>query len=148
MLIARIALSLILVCLAGAAAAGPLEAAMANAHMKAVAGGDIDGVLSHYAEDATLYWIGGPLDGVYKGTAQIREVWTKFAKANDGEPRSATFGKLEQNANPNGATLMVSAEYGGKIPVKTRHVQVYRDGKLVNEIWQIDPRLQVTGNLD
>jgi ketosteroid isomerase-like protein len=144
----RIGVSVLLAVLAGTAAAGPLEEAMASAHMKAVAGSDVDGVVSQYADDATLYWIGGPLDGIYKGPAQIREVWTKFVKANDNQPRSATFGKLEQSANANGATLIATAEYGGKIPVKTRHVQVYRDGKLVNEIWQIDPRLQISGNID
>ncbi len=35
-------------------------------------------VMDQYASNATLYWIGGPLNGTYSGTAQINSTWNKF----------------------------------------------------------------------
>jgi len=127
----------------GAANAGPLDRAKANAYLKAVAAGDVDALMQMYSQDAHMQWVGGQLDGVYRGADQIREVWMKFVKSNDGMPRESTVGTMEESANPRGATILVNADYRGKNYVKVRHVLVYRDGMLVNEIWQIDPGLQV-----
>ena len=35
----------------------------------------------------------------------------------------------------------ISAGADGKIQVRVRYVLTYRDGKLINETWQIDPKL-------
>lgn len=35
-------------------------------------------VMQQYESNATLHWIGGPLNGVYSGLAQINETWNKF----------------------------------------------------------------------
>jgi hypothetical protein len=47
---------------------------------------------------------------------------------------------ITQNANPKGVTLSATAEYVGKtMTVRVHHVLVYRDARLVSEVWQIDP---------
>lgn len=126
-----------------AAIAGPLEEKKAEAHLKAVAAGDIEAVMRDYAEDAYMDWVGGPLDGRYRGKAAIRDVWKKWAALNEGKPRQARFGSLSQYANPKGVAIEASAEYSGKISVKVWHVFVYREGELATELWQITPTLKV-----
>ena len=124
--------------------AGPLDEAKAKAHLNAVAAGDLDALMKDYADDATLDWVGGALDGRYQGKAAIAAVWQKFIAANAGKPRPAKFGKPEAYANPKGATVEAKAEYGGTTPVKVWHALTFRDGSLSTEIWQIAPALQVS----
>lgn len=126
-----------------AAVAGPLEEKKAEAHLQAVAAGDVDALMRDYAEDIYMDWVGGPLDGRYRGKSAIREVWQKFVTLNDGQPRLARFGKIVQQANPKGATLQAAAEYSGKTTIKVQHVLVYREGELTTEIWQISPTLKL-----
>lgn len=125
------------------ALAGPLEERKAAAHLDAVAAGAVEVLMSDYADDATFDWVGGPLDGRYRGKEQIRELWRKFIAANDGNPRPAIFGKARAYANPKGVSIGTEAEYGGKSPVKVWHVLVYHDGALITELWQIDPTIKV-----
>lgn len=125
------------------ALAGPLDEAKAQAHLNAIAAGNLDALMADYAEDVYMDWVGGPLDGRYRGKAAIREVWQKFIAINDGKPRPAKFSKLESYANPKGISLEARAEYGGAKPMKVWHLLVYRDGSLDTEIWQIAPALQV-----
>lgn len=138
-------LVLLMGCLIAAsfAAAGPLDEKKAAAHLQAVAAGDVAALMRDYAEDAWLDWVGGPLDGRYRGREAIRAVWQRFAAQNDGAPRPARFGAFEQFAHPQGVTLAASAEYGGKTTIRVRHVLVFRDGELATEIWQIAPALKV-----
>jgi ketosteroid isomerase-like protein len=123
--------------------AGALDEAKAQAHLNAVSAGDLEGLMRDYEEDAYMDWIGGPLDGRYRGKAAIKEVWQKFIAANNASPRPAKFSKLEAHANPKGATVHASAEYGGTAPVKVWHALTYRDGTLTTEIWQIAPSIQL-----
>lgn len=123
--------------------AGPLDVAKAQAHLDAVAAGNLEALMADYPEDAYMDWVGGPLDGRYRGKAAIREVWQKFIALNEGKPRPAKFSKLTTHANPKGVSVEAGAEYGGIKPVKAWHVLVYRDGSLDTEIWQIAPALQV-----
>jgi len=95
------------------------------------------------ADDAYLEWVGGPLDGRYRGKAEIRAVWQKFIAANAGKPRPANFGKLTAFANARGASVQQRADYGGAVPVKVWHALTYRDGGLTTEVWQIAPTLQL-----
>lgn len=138
-------LILLLGCLIAAsfAAAGPLDEKKAAAHLRAAAAGDVEALMRDYAEDAWLDWVGGPLDGRYRGRTAIRAVWDRFAAQNDGQARPVRFGAFEQFAHPQGVTLAASAEYGGKTTIRVRHVLVYRDGVLATEIWQIAPALKV-----
>lgn len=126
---------------APAAVVAPTAAApareVAARRAQAIAGNDVTGAMADYAPDAVLHWVGGPLDGTYAGTERIESVWTRFAAAQ-GPMRldtvAATF-----SANPRGATLAADATFTGAAAVKVRHVQTIRDGRVVNEVWQVDP---------
>lgn len=126
--------------LATPAAAGPAEQP-ARAHFKAIGAGDVDALITHYAPNATLQWVGGPLDGAYAGVSAIREVWTRFAR---NAPLKVTVGRLEESANDKGATVTADVQFQGGSTIKVRYVLVYREGRLVDEVWQIDPGLPVT----
>lgn len=121
----------------GAAFAGVVDEA--QNHFKAIAAGQVDEIMQGYAPDARFDWVGGPLNGTYVGTDRIKAVWAKFAKAN--APLQVSASKVEQSANPAGETVTANVEFKGKSTIKVRYVLTYRDAKLVNEIWQIDPKL-------
>lgn len=123
--------------LSTAALAGPADDA--RSHFQAIAAGDLDKIMAGYGADAVFQWVGGPLDGAYQGAESIRGVWSKFAKAN--APLEARIDKLEESANPSGATVTANVTFSGKNTIKVRYVLTYRAGKLVNEVWQIDPKL-------
>lgn len=132
-----LAAAAVLFSLSAAAFAGPADDA--NTHFKAIAAGNVEQIMQGYADNAALQWVGGPLDGVYAGSDKIREAWGKFVKAN--VPLEVTVAKLEESANPKGSTVTANVEFKGKAAIKVRYVLVYREGKLVNEVWQIDPKL-------
>lgn len=134
----RIASSLLLLCLSGAAFAGPASDA-AKLHFKAIAAGDVEQLLRGYSEEANLQWVGGPLDGVYTGSDKLRSVWSKFTQAQGKLDHAVN--NVQENANPKGTTVTANVEFQGKNTIKVRYVLTYRDGKIVNEIWQIDPNL-------
>ena len=126
----------------GAALAGP-AADQANVHFRAIGAGDVAAIVGDYADSAQLTWLGGPLDGTYTGAANIRGVWEKFTKAQG--PLKVSIDKLDESANPKGATVTANVQFDGKQPIKVRYVLTYREGKLVNETWQIDPKLAAGG---
>jgi len=65
--------------------------------------------------------------------------WEKFGKAVG--PARVTVLALEESAKPKGCTIVAKVQFEGKAQVNVRYVLTYRDGKLVNETWQIDPKL-------
>jgi hypothetical protein len=113
----------------------------AKTHFQAIASGDLSIVMRGYADKAQFNWIGGPLDGTYTSPDAIRGAWEKFTKSQG--PMKLSVDKLEESANPKGSTVSANVQFEGKAPVKVRYVLTYRDGKIVNETWQIDPRLTV-----
>jgi hypothetical protein len=115
----------------------------ANAHFKAIAAGNVDQLMMEYGNNPTMQWVGGKLDGAYIGADKIREVWTKFSK--NFAPLEVSVSKLEESINPNGSTVTANVEFKGKAAIKVRYALVYRDGKLVDEVWQIDPKLMTAG---
>ncbi len=131
---------LFLICMAMTVAspafAGKLDEARAKAHLEAIAAGDLGAVMRDYPDNAFMEWVGGPLDGQYRGKEAILAMWKKFFAVNDGKPRPVRLGELEAYSNAKGASIETTAEYGGKLPLKVWHVFVYRDGMLVAEIWQ------------
>lgn len=124
--------------LAGASAEASPGEDLARARVAAIAAGNVGAITAQYAQGATLHWVGGPLDGTYTG-GQLSEVWSKFGAAN-GSLQAAISGVAE-SANPKGSTVAANVVFSGKSTVKVRYVLVYREGKLVDEIWQIDPNL-------
>lgn len=126
---------------ATAAFAGPADEA--KAHFNAIGAGDVDQIAGAYTADSRFYWIGGPLDGDYTGGDAIRGVWEKFTKAQGDMKVSVE--KLEEAANPKGATVTANVVFAGKATVKVRYVLTYRGDKLIAETWQIAPKLAVGG---
>ncbi|MCE1162833.1 MAG: nuclear transport factor 2 family protein [Thiomonas sp.] len=119
----------------------PTEAA--RTHIEAIAAGNVDAITASYGPDAMLEWVGGPLDGRYAAADTIKTTWTKFTKANG--PLKAEIAHLQESANPKGATVTADVVFQGKAAIPVRYVLTYRDGKLVDEIWQIDPKLANKG---
>jgi hypothetical protein len=67
---------------------------------------------------------------------------SKFTK---GSPNlKVSVDKVEESANPKGATVTANVVFQGQNAIKVRYVLTFRDGKIVDEIWQIDPKLAAT----
>jgi len=113
---------------------------MAKAHFDAIASGNVKAASADYTNETVFQWIGGPLDGVYHGGEAIAPVWGKFAKAL-GKVTVKTI-DIEEAKNPKGATVIAKLKFVGKKAIPVRYVLVYRNKKLVSEIWQIDPSLK------
>jgi ketosteroid isomerase-like protein len=139
MRIHHLALGAVVALVSLTATAGPAEDA--EGHFSAVAKGNVDAVMAAYGDGAVFQWIGGPLDGVYTGSEAIRGVWSKFAKGN--APLEVTVDDLKTSANPKGATVTANVLFKGSKAIKVRYVLTYRESKLVNEVWQIDPKLDM-----
>jgi hypothetical protein len=135
---------LMLSCAVGANAfAGPaLDAA--QAHFAAIGAGDRSAIMRDYNDNARLQWVGGPLDGAYDGATAIGAVWDKFGGALG--TAKVSVGAIEESANPKGATVTAAVQFDGKAQVKVRYVLTYRDGKLVQETWQVDPKLIIAAH--
>lgn len=128
-----------LLSLTGAADAAPADDA--RTHFQAIASGDLQVVMRAYADQAQFHWVGGPLDGTYATTDAIRGVWTKFTQGQG--PLKLTVGSIEESINPKGATVSANVLFEGKAPIKVRYVLTFREGRIVSETWQIDPKLAV-----
>jgi hypothetical protein len=131
-------LAVALVALASPAVAGP-AGDKAQARISAIASGKVADITAHYTDKSTLHWVGGPLDGTYIGPAQLADVWSKFAKAQG--LLDATVAHVLESSNANGSTVVSSIVFTGKNTIKVRYVQMYRNDRLVDEIWQVDPNL-------
>lgn len=128
-----------LLSIGGATFAAPADDA--RTRFQAIASGDLQIVMRGYADQAQFHWIGGPLDGTYSSPEAIRAVWEKFTKAQGALKLSVD--KVEESVNPKGATVSANVQFEGKMPIKVRYVLIYRDGKIVSETWQIDPKLVI-----
>jgi ketosteroid isomerase-like protein len=129
---------------AGACSASAGAADDAERHIRAIAAHDHDALMAAYADGATMLWVGGPLDGTYTGQAQLRELWARFAKAQG--PLEVAIAQVQENGNPKGATVVANARYRGASQTKVRQVVVFRDGRIVSEVWQIDPAMPFQQN--
>jgi hypothetical protein len=129
--------ALIVVSISPAALAGPAGDAVTQ-RISIIAQGDIDALTAEYAPAARLHWVGGPLNGVYEGIA-LAEPWRRFFAAMGA--LQASIGPITESANPDGATVIAPIVFTGVRDVKVRYVAVYRNGQLVDEIWQVDPQL-------
>lgn len=113
----------------------------AKTHFQAIGSGDLAVVMRGYADNAQFNWVGGPLDGTYANADAIRGVWEKFTKSQG--PLKVSVDKLEESANASGSTVSANVQFEGKAPIKVRYVLTFRQGKIVSETWQIDPKLSV-----
>ena len=131
MRLSTLAASLVLVAASGSTAlAGPSEDLA-----KSRIGGNLAAVTAAYAPEATLHWVGGPLNGTYRRAGRIKEVWSKFFAVQGAQ--KATISEIAEAANPKGGTVTADVTFTGKNTVKVRYVLLYLDGKLIDEIWQV-----------
>ena len=122
-----------------AAMAAPADDA--KTHFQAIGSGDLSLVMRGYADNAQFNWVGGPLDGTYTSTETIRGTWEKLMKSQG--TMKVSVDKLEESTNPKGSTVSANVQFEGKAPIKVRYVLTFREGKIVSETWQIDPKLSV-----
>ena len=54
---------------------------LATEHWNQIAIENSPVIMQQYAGNATLHWIGGPLNGTYHGTSAINTTWSKFFTA-------------------------------------------------------------------
>ena len=120
-----------------AAVAGPASD-LATQHIAAIAKVETAKIIAPYDAASTLHWVGGPLNGTYTG-AKIAETWGKFGKAVG--PLKTTVTDMKESGNPAGSTVTANVVFSGKSDIKVRYTMLFQGGKLVDEIWQIDPKL-------
>ncbi len=116
-----------------------MKAPDAEAHFKAIAKGDVATIMQQYAPNANFEWIGGPLDGNYSGTSAIQGVWQKFTKAGGAMKVKVT--DIVVGGNPKGMTVTANVTFMGQKTIPVRYVLAYRGSKIVDEIWQIAPKM-------
>jgi ketosteroid isomerase-like protein len=136
-----IALSMFLLIGSGAALGGPLDNAKIRERLEAIAAGSTDALMRDYDDAAQMQWIGGKFNGAYRGAGELRKLWGDF-QAFQG-PMKMTMGEVVSHGNPNGVTVLAKARYVGKLDVRVQHVFVLRDGRIMMEIWQIDPSISL-----
>lgn len=129
----------VMIMASGTAVASPTHEA--EQHFRAITSGNVAKIMQQYADHATFQWIGGPLDGSYSGKAAIKTIWSKFSKAVAPDKFETAY--LFPAANGKGQTVTADVEFKGKKNIKVRYVLVYRMRKIVDEVWQIDPKLHV-----
>ena len=116
-----------------------MKAPDAQMHFKAIANANLAGIMSQYAPNATLHWVGGPLDGSYSGTAAIKGVWTKFTHVMGKMTETAS--NIMVAGDGKGMTVTADVHFKGHPSVPVRYVLVYRGRKIVDEVWQIDKKM-------
>ena len=136
-----VSVATILLAVTSATVAAAAPADDAKTHFQAIGSGDLTVLMRSYGDQAQFNWVGGPLDGTYSTPDAIRGVWEKFTKSQGA--LKVSVDKLEESTNPKGATVSANVQFEGKQPIKVRYVLTFRDGKIVSETWQIDPKLTV-----
>jgi ketosteroid isomerase-like protein len=108
----------------------------AEAYFNAISGGNAETIASFYADNAEFHWVGGPLAGVYTGKAQIKGVWERFTKAAG----DINYKVLELSESQKGkrSTVTARVNFIGPKEVPVRFTMVYENGKIVNEVWEVD----------
>ena len=112
------------------------DAVRAEAYFNAISGGNADTIASFYADDAEFHWVGGPLEGVYKGRERIKSVWEKFAEAAGDIDHEVL--QLSESANGKTSTVTARVKFKGEGEVPVKFILVYKEGKIANEVWQVD----------
>jgi hypothetical protein len=125
---------------AQSASAASTDELRAKAYFQAIAGGNAETIASFYAEKAEFHWVGGPLAGIYKGKPQIQGVWRKFVDAA-GEMKHKIV-EISESRNGRISTVTAKVNFIGPKEVPVKFILMYEDGKITNEIWQVDKEPQ------
>jgi ketosteroid isomerase-like protein len=117
-------------------AAASTDELRAKAYFNAIVGGNAETIASFYAEKAEFHWVGGPLAGIYKGKEQIKDVWQKFSKAA-GDMKHQVL-EISESKNGKISTVTARVKFIGPKEVPVKFILMYENGKITNEIWQVD----------
>jgi hypothetical protein len=118
------------------ASAASSDRVRAEAYFNAISGGNAETITAFYADNAEFHWIGGPLQGVYTGKAEIKGVWERFSKAA-GDINYKVL-ELAESKKGKRSTVTARVNFIGPKEVPVRFIMVYENGKIVNEIWEVD----------
>jgi hypothetical protein len=116
---------------------GPRASALAQAHWRAIAAGDVTDVMAGYDPDPILHWDGGAFDGDHVGAPAIETVWNQFARLR--APLQVQVSDLSENRGNEGSRIVTA------YVVFTNHVWTYdvvyrlvfRQGQIVDETWRL-----------
>lgn len=125
-------------CLFSVANANPKE--LAEKHFLEISRANVTKLIDNYHPDASLNWVGGPLNGTYKNLQEITAVWGKFTSAQGALEYKVR--DLIVSENPLGATVTADVDFIGKQLIKVKYVITYRNDKVIAETWQIVPSRQ------
>ena len=118
----------------------------ALAHWMYIAGEDLDSLMAQYSEDVELYWVGGPLTGIYHGIDEVRGVWERFFTGNEDEFVRATNVKvlgLEEGEYSVVADVrfeVTRAATGDRIIINLKYIILFtetQEGLKITEEWWI-----------
>ncbi|AHF81128.1 nuclear transport factor 2-like protein [Thermococcus paralvinellae] len=108
-------------------------------HWQALEDNDLAALMQQNAENSTLYWIGGPLNGTYNGVSEIEATWSKFfAGTNviDVGIYNITLAKSEEGMTGIKAIVIVTTQEGKQIPL--RYEIYFKGDEIIEEWWTID----------
>lgn len=125
-----------LILLGTQAGAAGTDRVRAEAYFNAISGGNAETIASFYADNAEFHWVGGPLAGVYTGKPQIKGVWERFSKAA-GDINYKVV-ELSESQKGTRSTVTARVNFIGPKEVPVRFIMIYENGKIVNEIWEVD----------
>lgn len=109
-------------------------------HFKAIADANPTAIMKTYGPRPVVEWVGGKLNGTYVGQDAITDMWRDFAK---GVGRTTLkVSDIRVNTAPkDGMTVTADVVFKGKATIPVRYVLVYRNRKIVDEVWQVAPDL-------
>ncbi|MCE4610357.1 MAG: nuclear transport factor 2 family protein [Desulfurococcales archaeon] len=118
----------------------------ALAHWMYIAGEDLDSIMTQYSEDVELYWVGGPLTGIYHGVDEVRGVWERFFTGNEDEFVRATNVKVlsledgEYSVVADVSFEVTRAATGDRIVLNLKYIILFTEtpeGLKITEEWWI-----------
>lgn len=108
----------------------------AEAYFNAISGGNAETITSFYADKAEFHWVGGPLAGIYTGKAQIKTAWQMFGQAAGDLDHKVM--EIAESKNGRVSTVTARVNFIGPREVPVKFIMMYEDGKIINQIWQLD----------
>lgn len=111
--------------------------ALVLAHWTQVANRDVQNLANEYANHAVIAWVGGPLNGTYKGLSAINGLWSKFASAT--APMRFQVTSVSYDLSKTHPTVREDVKLmAGKKAIKVDSTLVYDKKKIMTEIWKVN----------
>ncbi|WP_324734962.1 pyrolysin [Thermococcus sp. SY098] len=109
-------------------------------HWQALENNNLTALIQQNNDASTLYWVGGPLNGTYKGIENAKATWSRFLGGNNVtkvDVYNITLAKSEEGMTGIRAVVIVSTKEGKRIPL--RYEIYFKDDSIIEEWWIIDP---------